>query len=81
MHREAELAGAYKTCSTCGMKWDSFEELLLDPHVHLNGYQASFVNPESGLILFTHETDECGSTLALAAELSERCTRFIVTQN
>lgn len=62
---------AYRICPTCGTRWDSFEEFLLDPHIHVNGYQPTFEDPETGLILLTHESPNCGSTIGmLVSEVS-----------
>jgi hypothetical protein len=40
-------------------------ELVQDPLVDANGYQASFINPDHGLFLFTHKLEGCHSTFSL----------------
>ena len=45
------------------------QSFLEDPTLRLEGYQASFVNPEKGLFLFTHEDHDCGTTLSIRAGL------------
>ncbi|MCB2199852.1 bacteriohemerythrin [bacterium] len=45
------------------------QSFLEDHTLRLEGYQASFVNPEKGLFLFTHVDHECGTTLSIRAGL------------
>lgn len=58
----------FKTCPMCKKRWDSQDAFLDDPTLVFNGYQANFAVVEQGLFYFTHETDACGSTMALKAE-------------
>ena len=53
------------TCSRCGVKWEDIIEIIQDPLLQVEGYQATFVEPKNGLILITHHSDNCGTTLAL----------------
>jgi hypothetical protein len=57
----------FKRCSKCGVDWGTREEFLEDPCVHLDGYQANFVDLEAGLFLFTHRAASCGTTMAIHA--------------
>lgn len=57
-----------KKCTTCGHIWNDLEDFLADPALVLVGYQANFVNLEAGLLLFGHEVEGCGTSLALWAE-------------
>jgi hypothetical protein len=55
----------YKKCKMCGTEWASQMEFLADPLVCLNGYQSCFTNAADGLLMFTHNRDDCHSTLSL----------------
>lgn len=57
----------FKQCSMCSHVWKSREEFLNDNTMKLNGYQVHFKSVEDSLFLFTHEIDQCGSTLAIPA--------------
>jgi len=57
----------FKTCNMCKTVWRDCGSFVADRSLILNGYQAFFDNPEDGLILFTHRTAGCCSTLALKA--------------
>jgi hypothetical protein len=57
----------YKICSMCGKTWYRPADLVSDQLLRLNGYQAAVPDSEKGLLLFTHETDGCNSTLAVPA--------------
>ncbi|MFO7821353.1 MAG: hypothetical protein R6V56_04785 [Lentisphaeria bacterium] len=57
-----------KVCPACGTVWNTLDNLLGDPRVRLQGYQVNFAAPELGLLLFNHETPQCGTTLAVEAE-------------
>lgn len=57
----------FKICSMCLMAWDDCESFITDPELVVNGYQAFFDRPEDGLVLFTHRTTGCHSTLAVKA--------------
>jgi hypothetical protein len=57
----------FKMCSMCHKVWADCERFVTDPELTVNGYQAFFDNPADGLILFTHRTKGCRSTLALKA--------------
>ena len=58
-------SSAFKTCPLCHQSWGSLEDFLRDPEVIIEGYQASFVDPLMGLFLFTHNTNNCGTTISL----------------
>lgn len=55
----------FKKCPLCGKIWQERSQFLSDPEVLLIGYQAHFVYPEKGLILFEHHTKNCGTSLAI----------------
>ncbi len=81
----------------CKKHWDSQAAFLDDRSLVFNGYQANFGVVEQGLFYFTHETVDCGSTMALNAEvflslyngkryteskqLSEECQRYCLDKN
>ena len=48
----------------CGKVWETFNEFLSDPDIKVNGYQAFLREPEKGLILFTHDREDCGTTVS-----------------
>lgn len=54
-----------KICSKCGMVWPTLRDLVLDGSIEVNGYQAGFDDPDSGLVLFTHEVAHCQTTMAI----------------
>jgi hypothetical protein len=57
----------FKECSSCHREWESREDFLGDPAVQLIGYQVNYVDLEAGYFLFNHDTDECGTSLAISA--------------
>lgn len=59
----------FKRCSNCGTEWETRDEFLSDPCVHLDGYQVNFAELEAGLFLFTHRVENCGTTLAVYANV------------
>lgn len=65
MVEAAERAKAFKHCTLCNRRWDELADLVIDPSLKVEGYQACFVRPEMGLVLLTHCMDDCGTTLAL----------------
>ena len=58
----------FKICPMCEKNWASRDVFLNDPTLAFNGYQANFGAVEQGLFYFTHNTDTCGSTMAIKAE-------------
>lgn len=56
---------AFKTCPNCKHVWLTLESFLNDPALELAGYQVHFDNLEGGLFLFSHNTPECYTTLAI----------------
>lgn len=87
----------FKTCPMCATHWTSQGAFLDDPTIHFNGYQANFGIMDQGLFYFTHQTDECGSTMVIRVEaflslyngprysedkqLSKECPRFCLDRN
>jgi hypothetical protein len=57
----------YKSCTFCQKTWKTVEDMIHDPTLKVNGYQAVFGTPEEGLFLLTHYEGDCGSTLAVEA--------------
>jgi hypothetical protein len=60
---------AFKTCPLCGKVWNTIDEFLSDTELHLNGYQGNMKRlldgrERYGLLLFTHRSEQCGTTLA-----------------
>ena len=68
----------FKTCPLCGKVWSQRDEFLNDTTLHLNGYQGNMQRllngkEKRGLLLFTHRTEGCGTTLAFdAGEFKDR---------
>ncbi|BHH84878.1 hypothetical protein [Desulforhopalus sp. 52FAK] len=87
----------FKTCSMCKTIWDNMDVFLSDPHLSFNGYQPNFGQLEQGIFFFTHNTDECGSTIGLSVrtfaplytgprhtsskQLSKDCPRYCLDKN
>lgn len=57
----------FKICTTCGRRWENIGDMVRDPTLYVNGYQASFEDSREGLFLLTHNVAGCGTTLALKA--------------
>jgi len=55
----------FKKCANCRKVWKERNKFLSDPYVLLLGYQAHFKDPDKGLILFSHHTDDCGTTFSI----------------
>lgn len=60
-----ERTDAFKQCTVCGKVWPDIRDMVLDPELQVDGYQACFTDPQLGLILLTHRAPDCGNTLAL----------------
>lgn len=56
----------FKSCS-CGMRWQSREEFLSDPHIEIAGYQVDFEHVQEGFFLFNHLRHGCRTTLSVQA--------------
>jgi uncharacterized C2H2 Zn-finger protein len=62
----------FKRCPLCGTIWRHRDDFLNDSTLHLNGYQGNIKRllngrEKRGLLLFTHRTGACGTTLAFDA--------------
>jgi hypothetical protein len=62
----------FKKCSMCGKEWNKRDSFLDDSDVLLNGYQWNRKRVQegfapNGLLIFTHMTHRCGTSLAIAA--------------
>ena len=67
MSTENELA--FKICPVCGQDWRCRDTFLDDQELNFNGFQPDFSSIEEGIFYFTHETPQCGSTMALKVEI------------
>lgn len=54
----------FKQCPCCGAVWESRQEFLSDPAIHLIGYQPLLTPDMAGFFLFNHA--RCGTSLGLA---------------
>lgn len=73
--RLAKSETIFKICPCCATEWPTKSKLLSDPSLKLHGYQRSYKNRETGLLLFTHLNPSCGSTMGLAvSEFSDLYT-------
>ena len=54
-----------KKCSICESCWKNLDDLLQDDSLVFNGYQPFFTRPDKGCFLFTHEKEDCGTTLSI----------------
>ncbi|MGD0586407.1 MAG: hypothetical protein ABSA86_11655 [Oryzomonas sp.] len=73
--RLAKSAAIFKICPCCATEWPTKIKLLSDPSLKLHGYQGSYKNRETGVLLFTHLNPSCGSTMALdVSEFSDLYT-------
>jgi hypothetical protein len=64
------VVGVFKKCTLCGKVWNKRSEFLGDPGLRLNGYQGSLRRllagrQRRGLLLFTHQIEGCGTTMAV----------------
>ena len=59
------LSNSFKICPCCKQSWPSQSEFISDGNLVLNGYMANFKNLDKGLLLFTHNIDNCYSTMAI----------------
>ncbi|HUI10209.1 MAG TPA: hypothetical protein VL221_07765 [Bacteroidota bacterium] len=62
----------FKRCSMCRKEWLTREEFLADRSMYLDGYQVNRRRieaglPPEGILLFTHKTKACGTTLGISA--------------
>lgn len=55
----------FKRCPMCHHQWLSRNDFLTDSRLRINGYQADFKKLEDGLFYFTHESDDCYTTMAI----------------
>lgn len=62
--QQMAFQGFSKLCTNCGVVWHGIRDFVLDPHLQVLGYQASFNAPDRGIILLNHA---CGTTLGVEA--------------
>ncbi len=58
----------FKECTGCGKVWRTMETFLKDKSLKLNGYQWDLLREKSGLLLYTHDREYCGSTISIKAQ-------------
>ena len=58
-------AECFKICSMCRQPWETRNDFLVDPELHLVGYQTNFEELRAGLFLFNHV---CMGTIAIKAQ-------------
>jgi hypothetical protein len=61
---------SFKICSKCSYTWRIRDDFLGDPSICLVGFQASFIESESGYYLFNHILDgnQCNTTIVVEVE-------------
>jgi len=60
---------AFKTCTTCSTSWNTLDAFLADPQVELIGYQANMAALEEGMFCFIHQSETCGTTMAIPVKM------------
>jgi hypothetical protein len=58
----------FKVCPNCSTVLNTLEAFLSDPKLEYAGYQINFADLEGGLFYFTHATQSCGTTMAVAVK-------------
>ncbi len=58
----------FKKCNCCKKVWETLESFLADSQLKLNGYQADFESLSRGILLFTHITKDCHTTISISIE-------------
>jgi hypothetical protein len=74
----------FKRCTLCKKEWKSREDFLADKELRLEGYQWNYMKvmegmPPEGVLVFTHANADCGTSLAVAAQLFKREFDHITT--
>jgi hypothetical protein len=54
----------FQRCGSCGKKWPTWQEFVLDEDVRLLGFQAATGLADANLIVFEHR---CGSSISVLA--------------
>ncbi|MFT5726483.1 MAG: hypothetical protein ACI8PB_000604 [Desulforhopalus sp.] len=88
---------SFKVCPMCDTKWQSMDVFFADPTLSFNGYQANFGLLDDGIFFFTHDTENCGSTMGIKVRtfvslfsgekysgskaLSKDCPRYCLDQS
>ncbi|MDR3708366.1 MAG: hypothetical protein P4L33_08695 [Capsulimonadaceae bacterium] len=55
----------FKTCSFCKRQWQSRADFLADPSLRVVGYQADLERLDAGLLIFVHQLEPCGTSIAV----------------
>ncbi len=66
------MAKVFKKCSCCGDEWPTLSDLIRDEQVKIIGYQAAFSDSYEGLFFFSHQTEDCGTTIAIPVSCFEK---------
>jgi len=69
-HHARKHIKTFKNCSLCGKMWKTKDAFLTDDSIRLEGYQYNRLKvlaglPPCGLLIFTHLTKNCGTSLAI----------------
>ncbi len=72
---------SFKECSGCGKVWRTMETFLKDKSLKLNGYQWDLLQEKSGLLLYTHAREYCGSTISIKAQSFSNHTDAVPNKN
>ena len=57
----------FKICPMCATEWKTLNDFVNDQSLEINGYRADFEKLEWGLFYFTHQKQECFSTMVIEA--------------
>lgn len=55
----------FKKCPCCKYGWETRDQFLDDKTLIVNGYSADFEDLDLGLFFFTHQVENCGSTMTM----------------
>jgi hypothetical protein len=55
----------FKQCGKCAKKWETINDIIMDPELSIIGYQVNLKKPSEGLVLFLHSSGDCNSTLGI----------------
>jgi len=58
----------FKTCPMCAQSWVNLDTFLDDTTIVLNGFQPNFSCSGRGHFYFTHNTEQCGSSMLIKVE-------------
>ncbi len=58
----------FKTCPFCQTSWNKLDDFLKDKSLIFEGYQPDFEKSSQGLLLFTHQSETCCTTMSISIE-------------